>query len=41
MDKIEGAIDESEARTRSAVWKGAAFVAVVTSATVYAVNKLL
>ena len=41
VDKIEGAIDDSEARTRTAVWMGAAFVAVVTPAAVYAVNKLL
>jgi hypothetical protein len=41
VDKIENAIDDSEARTRSAVWMGAAFVAVVTPVAVYAVNKLL
>ena len=41
VDKIETAIEDSEARTRSAVWMGAAIVAVVTPAAVYAVNRLI
>ena len=41
VDKIETAIEDSEARTRAAVWMGAALVAVVTPAAVYAVNRLL
>ena len=41
VDKIESAIEDSEARTRAAVWMGAALVAVVTPAAVYAVNRLL
>ncbi len=41
VDKIENAIDDSEARTRTTVWLGAAVVTCLAPIAVYAVNKLL